>query len=162
MPGFVKRKSRIAVQHASFVFSRLTKDQRYPLTYILNRRRASHLYVSTIDKAIAHRQIVKHQTKHIRQLTIYEMTEQQCLQLSCCFPSLQVLILHVDSIELLSLSTCWLSSLMMTLKSLFSLTIHYPRLAETHDTRESLVNTLLASKRHFFVKSKDGVLSIWF
>lgn len=132
------------------------------MTYILNRRRSSHLYVSTLDKAIAHKQVVKHQTNHVRQLTIYEMSDKQCLQLIACFPLLQVLILHVDSIDLFSLSACWLSNLITALKSLLSLTIHYPMLADTQDTRESLVSTLLASKKHFFVKSKDGVLNIWF
>ena len=138
-----------------------TTNAQFPCTYIHNRRKGSDVYLNTLDKAILHRQIVANETRHIRQLTIYEMTERQYTQLCSYFPLLQVLILHVDSTELLSLSTCWLSDL-MKMTSLFSLTIHYPKAAETDYTRTSVVDTLLANKKHFFIKSKDGVLSIWF
>jgi len=101
-------------------------------------------------------------SKRVRQLTIYEMTEQQLVTLSYFFPWIHVLILHINTLEWFSLLCDWLYHLLTNMNSLFSLSVYYPNDINDEKLRDLLLNTLVAVKKHFFIKCNNGILNIWF
>jgi hypothetical protein len=101
-------------------------------------------------------------SRHVRQLTIYEMTEQQSVILSYFFPWIYVLILHVNTLEWFSSSNDWFFHLLTNMTSLFSLTVYYSKDIKDEKIRDLIANTLLTVKKHFFIKCNDGILNIWF
>jgi hypothetical protein len=102
-------------------------------------------------------------SKRVRQLTIYEMTEQQLISLSYFFPCIHVLILHVNTLEWFSLLNNWLYHLLTNMTSLFSLSVYYPNdIKDEISIRYLLLNKLVTVKKHFFIKCNNGILNIWF
>ena len=134
----------------------------FPCVYILNSRKSTHQYFRTLDVLDEDQRIFANNSKRVRQLTIYEMTEQQLVNLRYFFPWIRVLILYVDTLQSFSLSNDWLYHLLKNMTSLFTLTVYYPKHNEDKKIRDLLANTLLAVKRHFYIKCNDGILNIWF
>ena len=90
------------------------------------------------------------------------MTEQQSTALTYFFPWTHVLILHISTSTWFISSNDWLCHLLMSMTSLFSLTIYYPKDIKDEKIRDLLANTLVAVKKHFFVKYNHGIVNIWF
>ncbi len=133
-----------------------------PYVYILNRRKSTQCYFRTLDVMDEDQRLFANNSKRVRQLTIFEMTEKQLVNLSYFFPWIHVLTLYVNASEWFSLSNDWLYHLLTSMTSLFSLTIYYPKDMEDKKLHDLLANTLLAVKKHFYIKCNDGILNIWF
>jgi len=134
----------------------------YPRVYIRNGRKSKHWYFQTLEVNSIDQRLFANASKRVRQLTIYKMTEQQTVALKYFFPWINVLILHVNTLEWFSLSNNWLYHLLINMTSLFSLTIYYPKEIKDQKIRDLLANTLLAAKKHFFIKCNNGIVNMWF
>lgn len=136
--------------------------ENFSYVYILNNKKSRQWYLRMLDINNEDQRLFSQDSKRIRQLTIYEMTKQQSINLTYFFPWIHVLIIHVKTTEWLSLSIDWLYHLLTNMTSLFSLTIYHPKDLKNEITQDLLGNTLLDVKKHFFIKCNDGVLTMWF
>ncbi len=134
----------------------------FPCVYIRNGGKSTHLYFRALDIVSEDQRLFANNSKRVRQLTIYEMTEQQSVNLIYFFPWIHVLTLYVNTLNWFSSSNDWFFYLLNNMTSLFSLTVYYPRNVNDEKIRDLLVNTLLALKKHFFIKCNHGTLNIWF
>lgn len=133
----------------------------FPCVYINNNRKTTHLYFRSLNIIITDQILLAYKKKRIRQLTIYEMTEQQSNYLISFAPWIQILTLHVNTLECLFTSNHWFYHLLTDMTSLFSLTIYYPKYTKDYKLNNLLANSLLNLKKHFFIKCNDGILNIW-
>ncbi|CAF1495744.1 unnamed protein product [Adineta steineri] len=127
--------------------------------YILNSQKSRQLYCQTLNTTNRDQGV---NSKHIRQLTIYEITREQIINLSKFFPSIHVLTFYVNASVWFYSSTDWLDYLLTSMVSLFSLTIYYPKDMIIKNFYQLLVNSLITIKKHFYIKCCDGILNIWF
>jgi hypothetical protein len=130
--------------------------------YILNGRKSTQLHFQALNIPTTDERLFANYGKRARQLTIYEMTGSQWSNLNYYFPWIHVLILYVNTLEWFSSSNDWLLHLLTNRSLLFSLTVYYPKNTEDEKIRDLLADTLLAIKKHFYIKCNDGVLNIWF
>ncbi|CAF5201465.1 unnamed protein product [Rotaria magnacalcarata] len=133
----------------------------YPCVYIHNSRKRTHLHVRTLNIPNKE-QILLANNKHIRQITIHEMTPEQSMCLRDFFPCVQILTLYISTLDGCFSSNSWLYHLLTDMPLLFSLTIYYPTYLIDGNSRDLLANTLLNVKKHFYIKCNDGILNIWF
>ena len=134
----------------------------FPHVYIRNNRKSTHFYIQTLDVANEDQILFTNSKKYVRQITIYEMTKQQSVYLNSSFSWIQILTLHVNTLEWFSSSDNWLYDLLTNMTSLFSLTIYYPKTGKNYRFHDVLFNTLVTLKKHFYIKCDDGVLNLWF
>ncbi|CAF3272731.1 unnamed protein product [Rotaria socialis] len=134
----------------------------YPCVYIHNTRKQTHLHVRTLNIPHKEQILLANSSKHIRQITIHEMTQEQSMCLRNFFPWVQILTLYISTLDGCFTSNDWLYHLLTDMPSLFSLTIYYPKYLIDGTLRDLLANTLLTVKKHFYIKCNDGILNIWF
>ncbi|CAF4008338.1 unnamed protein product [Rotaria sp. Silwood2] len=134
----------------------------FPCVYIHNHRKATHLYFRTLNITNKDRILFGNGRRRIRQLTIYEMTQEQSIYLKSFSPWIYILTLHVNTLEWFFSSNDWLYHLLTDMNSLFSLTVYYPKYLNNERLHDLLANTLLNVKKHFYIKCNDGILNIWF
>lgn len=120
------------------------------------------MYLQTLDINNEDQRLFANDSKRIRLLTIYEMTSEQSIKLFYFFPWIRVLILHFHTSKQFPITMEFLSHLLTNMTSLFSLTIYYPKDSNNEIIRESLANTLVNIKKHFYIKYDNGILTMWF
>ncbi|UJR37480.1 hypothetical protein I4U23_030183 [Adineta vaga] len=130
--------------------------------FLSNNSKSRCRFYQKLDILSEDQRIFANNSKHIRELTIYEMTKDQLVYVNYFFSQIHVLTLYVDTCKWFSLSIDWLHHLLTNMVSLFSLTIYYPKDTPVGNLQSLLVSELLAVKKYFFVKCTDGILNIWF
>ncbi|CAF0778519.1 unnamed protein product [Rotaria sp. Silwood1] len=134
----------------------------FPCVYTHNHRKATHLYFRTLNITNKDQILYANDSRRIRQITIYEMTQEQSIDLKNSFPQIQILTLYVNRLEWFFSSNDWFYHLLTDMRSLFSLTVYYPKNLNNQNLRDLLAITLLNVKKHFYIKCNDGILNIWF
>ena len=131
--------------------------------YIRNNQKGTHQYYQTLDEiANIDQTNFADNSKRVRQLTIFNMTEQQSILVIYFFPWIDTLTLHFDSKTWQTLPDEWLFNLLIKMDSLFSLTIYYPVDVKQKNISDSLINTLTSLKKYFFLRNNDGIVNLWF